>query len=346
MIRISDKSQCCGCTACMSICPAQCIIMRRDREGFDYPMANPDLCISCGKCEDVCPMSHAKDAEGPVETLAARVPDHTENNPSGGVLPALAANVIDEGGLVYGAVMNPDMTVSHTDASDMQVVERMLGAEYVQSELYASFEEVRYELEAGRKVIFTGTPCQIAGLRAFIGHDVPELLLVDFACPGVPGPGLWEKYVKAIAPNHPARSRDSYELLYQQNMTLRPSCYQCPFRKGSSGSDLTLALLQNVAEALPELADSKPVTLIRVHSDKGRKSISAIGLPLKPVDPVLALRGNKAFEGDIPVPERRDEFFKGIHSAKDIIKYMQGFVVKESIPAKIREAVRSLLTKN
>jgi hypothetical protein len=107
-----------------------------------------------------------------------------------------------------------------------------------------------------------------------------------------------------------------------------------------------LALLQNVAEALPELADSKPVPLIRVHSDKGRKSISAIGLPLKPVDPVLALKGNKAFEGDIPVPERRDEFFKGIHSAKDIIKYMQGFVVKESIPAKIREAVRSLLTKN
>lgn len=374
MIRIDDKAQCCGCTACMNICPVQCIVMRRDREGFDYPVANPDLCISCGKCEDVCPMTHTADSSAPLLTLAARAPQFMEKSSSGGIFPVLASEVTGQGGKVYGAVLNPDLTVSHIDASDMQGVERMRGSKYVQSELYASFEDVKYELSEGRKVMFTGTPCQIAGLKSYIGKDEPGLILVDCACHGVPGPGLWEKYVKALSEKYGMQindirfrakdrswrkydfvisdaeksvvtphSKDPYMLLFLQDMTLRPSCYQCPFRKGRSGSDLTLADLWNVSEAAPEMDDDRGVSLILVNSEKGRETIA--GLSAKEIDPLLALGRNGAFAQTLQIPQRRNEFFQGLHSAKDLIGYMKGFVVRTPLHKKIYRSLHTVLSK-
>ena len=112
MITITDKSLCCGCTACMSACPAQCIVMRRDREGFDYPVINsPDLCLECGKCESVCPVLNPLETAGPLEALAVRSQKWLEGSSSGGVFPALAEEVISDGGVVFGAVVNDDMTV-------------------------------------------------------------------------------------------------------------------------------------------------------------------------------------------------------------------------------------------
>ena len=373
MVRIDDKAQCCGCTACMNICPVQCIVMRRDREGFDYPVANPDLCISCGKCEDVCPMTHTADSSAPLLTLAARAPQFMEKSSSGGIFPVLASEVTGQGGTVYGAVLNPDLTVSHTDASDMQGVERMRGSKYVQSELYASFEDVKYELSEGRKVMFTGTPCQIAGLKSYIGKDEPGLLLVDCACHGVPGPGLWEKYVKALSEKYgmqindirfrakdrswrkydfvisdaeksvvTSHSKDPYMLLFLQDMILRPSCYQCPFRKGRSGSDLTLADLWNVSEAAPEMDDDRGVSLILVNSEKGRETIA--GLSAKEIDPLLALGRNGAFAQTLQIPQRRNEFFQGLHSTKDLIGYMKGFVVRTPLHKKIYRSLHTVLS--
>ena len=144
MIKISDKSLCCGCTACMNACPVQCIVMRRDREGFDYPVANPDRCIGCGKCEAVCPVLHPSDVVEPLEVLAARSGEYVAASSSGGVFPELARIVLDDGGVVFGSVMNDDMTVGHADAEDMAGVERMRGSKYVQSDLYGTFEEAKY----------------------------------------------------------------------------------------------------------------------------------------------------------------------------------------------------------
>jgi coenzyme F420-reducing hydrogenase beta subunit len=297
-----------------------------------------------------------------------------ERSSSGGIFPVLASEVVCQGGTVYGAVLNQDLTVSHTDTSDMQGVERMRGSKYVQSELYASFEDVKYELSQGRKVMFTGTPCQIAGLKAYIGKDDPNLLLVDCACHGVPGPGLWEKYVNALSekygmqikdirfrgkdrswrkydfvisdadssvvtPHH----KDPYMLLFLQDMTLRPSCYQCPFRKGGSGSDLTLADLWNVGEVAPEMDDDKGVSLILVNTEKGRKAIA--GLPVKEIDPLLALKRNGAFAQGVQIPQRREEFFLGLHSAKNLIGYMKGFVVRTPLHKKVYRSARTMLSK-
>ena len=132
-------------------------------------------------------------------------------------------------------------------------------------------------------------------------------------------------------------------LLFLQDMTLRPSCYQCPFRKGGSGSDLTLADLWNVVEVAPEMDDDKGVSLILVNTEKGRKAIA--GLPIKEVDPLLALKRNGAFAQGVQVPQRREEFFQGLHSAKDLIGYMKGFVVRTPLHKKIYRSIHTMLSK-
>ena len=376
MIAISDKSLCCGCTACMNACPVQCIVMRRDREGFDYPVANPDRCIGCGKCEAVCPVQHPSAAAEPLEVLAVRSDEYVAGSSSGGVFPELAKKVLDDGGVVFGAVLNDDMTVGHTDAEEMSAVERMRGSKYVQSDLYGTFEEAKYYLEEGSKVLFTGTPCQIAGLKSYLGKPYDGLIAADCACHGVPSPGLLEKYVDALCRKEGAAvgslkfrdksagwmhyqfaystadvtvakpyRKDPYMALFIQDMTLRPSCYRCPARKGRSGADITLADLWSVAEVLPEWNDDKGVSMVLVNSDKGRDILYETGITMKKVNREEAVKNNGGFAGSIAMPERREEFFKGYHSAPDLIRYMKGYVVRRPIMKTLCRAVRSGLSK-
>ncbi len=383
MIRITDKSLCCGCSACMNICPAQCIVMRRDREGFDYPVANPDRCIGCGKCEKVCPVLNPRDVSAPLETVAARKDEFVDGSSSGGVFPAVAEAVVKAGGVVYGAVVNDDMTVGHADAEDMAGVGRMRGSKYVQSDLYGTFDEVRYCLDEGRKVLFTGTPCQIAGLNSYLGKHYDGLLTADCACHGVPSPGLWEKYVKALEASAGGKmksvrfrdksrswmhydftcsfdaagneahyrkpyNRDPYMALFVQDMSLRPSCYKCPARNGRSGSDLTLADLWNVKNVMPDLNDDRGVSLVMINSVKGRMALSDAGLAYAAVDASDAVKNNGGFAETVRMPQNRAEFFKGVHSASDLVKHMKKYVVRRPVKdfiRKLRHALSSFKRK-
>ncbi len=370
MIKITDKALCCGCTACVNACPVQCIVMRRDREGFDYPVANPDLCIGCGKCEKVCPVLNPAEASEPHLALAARSRKYMEGSSSGGVFPALAERIIAEEGVVFGSVFNPDMTVGHADAEDMDSVGRMRGSKYVQSDLYSTFEEVKSCLSVGRKVMFTGTPCQIAGLKSYLGRGYDGLLTADCACHGVPSPGLWEKYLKALEQKHgfkisdvrfrdkrhgwrnydfviasgdqevvTGHSVDIFMSLFLQDMSLRPSCYDCPARNGRSGSDITMADLWNVAEAAPEYDDDKGVSLLLVNTSKGRTAVEESDIESTSLDKVLAMKRNAGFAEHISRPERRTEFFAGVHSAHDLITYLDGFVKRDSFFTKVRRTL-------
>lgn len=376
MIRITDKSQCCGCSACVTACPAQCIVLRRDREGFDYPVADPDRCINCGKCTAICPVLNPGECLEPSEALAVRKEEYVRDSSSGGVFPSLAEAVLKKGGIVYGAVLDADMTVCHSEAEDMAGVERMRGAKYVQSDLYSTFEEVKDALSAGRQVLFSGTPCQAAGLRAYLGGSHEGLLTVDCACHGVPSPGLWEKYVKALEASCGGRMKyvrfrdksrswmhydfvydagggeirreyvdDPYMALFVQDMTLRPSCYDCPARNGRSGSDLTLADLWSVKSAAPELDDDRGTSLVMVNTEKGRMALAGSGISGIPVDLEEARKNNGGFSVHVSVPERRKEFFAGYHSVLDLVGYMRGFVVRKSVCQKIYAGIRSSLSK-
>ena len=375
MIQISDKKKCCGCTACVNACPVQCIVMRRDREeGFDYPVANPDICIGCGKCEAVCPVLNPMDTREPMAAYAVRCDEYVAHSSSGGVFPALAKAVIDEGGVVFGAVMENDLTVGHTEAETMQEVERMRGSKYAQSDLYSVYFDACEYLKAGRKVIFTGTPCQIAGLKKYLGCDYDGLLTVDVACHGVPSPGVWEMYVKDMQErcrmmidevNFRDKSRswrhysitckgssvrsvkaceDPYMALFMQDMTLRPSCYDCPSRGGRSCSDLTLADLWSVASSAPQVNDDKGVSGVIVNSEKGHELLERIHPETMLEVPVEVVKAeNGGFAEGIPMPEKRAEFFQGLRVAGvNVYKHMKVYVVAKPLHVRLYRKVRSI----
>lgn len=381
MIQISDKTRCCGCTACVNACPVQCIVMRRDRvEGFDYPVANPDLCIGCGMCDSVCPVLNPLETHDPITAYAVRSEDFLEGSSSGGVFPALAKAVIDDGGVVFGALMENDMIVGHAEAETMEQVQRMRGSKYVQSDPYSSFYDAKEYLKQGRKILFTGTPCQIAGLKKYIGGDQESLLTVDIACHGVPGPGLWDKYLEALqkrtgktisSVNFRDKSRswrhysftcfgqdnetvmsvkaadDPYMALFMQNMTLRPSCYNCPARGGRSCSDLTIADLWSVAYATPEFNDDRGVSGVLVNSQKGQDLISKITVKTVSELPVAAVKSeNGGFAQTLAVPEKREEFFNGLGAANvDVYKHMKSYVIRKPLPVRIYKNLRSALSR-
>lgn len=372
MIRISDKSLCCGCSACVTACPASCIVMRRDKEGFDYPVANPDLCLDCGRCESVCPVLNPMSEAESRDAYAVRVNEYVEGSSSGGVFPVLAESVIGDGGVVFGSVVDTDMTVGYFEAEKMDEVERMRGSKYVQSDLYSTYDDVKLYLEEGRRVMFTGTPCQVAGLYKYLGGDHDGLVTLDFACHGVPGPGLWAMYVKALEKKNGSRMKavrfkdkskswrhyefttsfgsreymdDPYMALFVQDVTLRPSCYNCPASGGRSHSDITVSDLWSVAKVAPVFNDDRGVSGVYVNTSKGDEIFKRCVRDYVQVDMEMARMDNGGFKGTCAVPERREEFFKGLHSATDLIAYMSSFVVRRPLPQRIYRKLRKLLSQ-
>lgn len=377
MIRISDKELCCGCTACVSACPAGCIVMRRDREGFDYPVANPDMCLQCGLCEKICPMQNPAQKVEPMAAYAARSESKTKGASSGGVFPLLAQEVIKNEGVVCGAALDRSCIVEHREAETIEELAAFSGAKYVQSELYSIFEDVKCRLKEGTMVLFSGTPCQIAGLKSYLRDEYENLYTVDIACHGVPSPGLWEKYKTALEKQYSSnlknvefrdqsngwrryniryefadrtvkvpRHKDPYLTLFLQDMTLRPSCYDCRLRNGRSGSDITLGDLWSVAQTAPKMNDDNGVSGVLINTEKGRELWAKIAedLTLQQLTQSDVAKDNGGFsEKATTIPEKREEFFKGVHSAKNLSKYMRSYVVRKPLLSLYRN-LRSMLS--
>lgn len=306
---ISDKRTCCGCEACAAICPKQCIRMAEDDEGFRYPITDPSLCTDCGLCERICPEQHPAAVRTPLECYAARArnAETCAAASSGGIFPLLAAETIRAGGVVLGAAFTPEGEVAHRQAATLEEIQPLAKSKYVQSRLDGCYKEVAALLREGRRVLFTGTPCQIAGLNAYLGTKRSEhLLTAECLCHGAPSPGLWRRYLREISGGRrilridfrdksrggwrnynltiqteggtrslPAR-KDPYMKGFLRELTLRPSCYACPFKSGRSGSDLTLCDLWNVAEAAPAFDDNRGVSLVLVNTAAGAELFRAL----------------------------------------------------------------------
>ena len=197
MITITDKHDCCGCSACAQICPKGCITMRDDGEGFAYPEVDAAACINCGLCEKACPLLGELEERSPLDMLAAKNRNTGERtgSSSGGVFIALAKEVVGNGGVVFGAVFDDEWQVMHTAAETIEELGPMQGSKYVQSRIGSTYSQAAKLLKEGRRVMFTGTPCQIAGLRAYLRRDYDKLLTVEIMCHGVPSPGVWQRYL-------------------------------------------------------------------------------------------------------------------------------------------------------
>lgn len=314
MIRITDKSMCSGCTACLAVCPHQAISMKPDALGFLYPEVDTDRCTDCGLCEKacdfVCSSSIVASVPDEIHVYAAMNKDASvlESSQSGGVFSALAKKIIYEGGTVYGAAFNPDFTVSHMRADTLEGCRAFRGSKYVQSNLSDVFKKVRRDLAQGRKVLFTGTPCQTAGLTAFLPeHLRTGLLAVDFICHGVPSPFVWRDYVSYMKRKGELSSvsfrdksvggwkihaesfayadgrkvvRETYKVMYYKNVMLRHSCASCPYDISRRRGDLAIADFWGLEEAMPHLDGVQGASMVLPFTEKGRLVLEEVSADL------------------------------------------------------------------
>jgi coenzyme F420-reducing hydrogenase beta subunit len=201
MVLFKSKKDCCGCAACMNVCPKQAITMKADQDGFIYPEVNNDSCIECGLCKKVCVFqSIPVTANGPIATYAAinKNKEVLSSSASGGIFGALASMVLEKKGVIFGCAYNKDMEPEHICVDDLLDIKKIQGSKYVQSNINNTYTEAEKYLKEGRWVLFTGTPCQIAGLKSYLGKDYNHLITADIICHGVPNVDFFIGYIQYL----------------------------------------------------------------------------------------------------------------------------------------------------
>jgi coenzyme F420-reducing hydrogenase beta subunit len=299
MIEIKDKRDCCGCWACVQRCPKQCISMTEDKEGFLYPNIDKSKCIDCGLCEKVCPMINQASEHEPIKMFAAKNTDDAVrmSSSSGGVFTSIAEKVIANGGVVFGAKFDKDWTVEHAYTETIEGLAEFRGSKYLQSRIGNAYLQAEQFLKQGREVLFSGTPCQIAGLKRFLRKEYTNLITVDIVCHSVPSPGMWRKYLAENYANEQitavrfrdkvsgwkgysctvATDRKTYTChhddspwmrAFLKDLTVRPSCFNCPAKCTHSSADITLGDLWGITQLCPEIDDDCGTTLVIEHNDR------------------------------------------------------------------------------
>lgn len=305
-----NKTNCCGCTACENICPHNAIKMKPDTLGFLYPEVDNTLCVDCGLCEKVCAFHKQYDRKLNLPFPMAYAVRHKEVNEiessqSGAAFIALSDWILDQGGIVYGVGYKDHFRVVHKKALTKKERNEFKGSKYVQSDVNTVFSQIKEELRNGRVVLFSGTPCQTAGLSSYIGAKLrTNLYLVDIICHGVPGPFIWQDYIKYLEekeglPLTFVNFRDkrlggwassiesfqfadghthTYSYKFYTNITLRYSCGICPYTNLQRPSDVTVGDFWGVehTNAFSFAKDSKGCSLVLVNTEKGEYWFSGI----------------------------------------------------------------------
>lgn len=343
------KSELCtGCAACANSCPRQCIQMIADAEGFLRPVVDTRRCIDCGVCQKVCPILHPNACDNPTVAYAAIHKDENirMESTSGGVFSFLCQWIFDHGGVVFGAAYTDNFSVEHRCVRSMDELSALRTAKYAQSQIGDSFQKVRQLLADGQYVLFSGTPCQIGGLRTLLGKDYERLVLVDLICHGVPSPAVWSRYVdyrsktdaSGATPvsinlrsketgwpgysvhfdygngtHYSARNtEDPFMRCFVGNLCLRPSCYDCQFKGTFRSSDFTLGDYWGVWSQLPDYNDGKGTSIVLVHSERGRRIWSDIDAQVQSqkVDVAHCMDENISAIQSSKLPEKRSAFMQ------------------------------------
>ena len=346
MIEITNKEMCCGCTACVNACPLNCIEMREDPEGFRYPYVDKNACIDCKKCENVCPVKSNSISNNMPAAFLARTKDAAllKRCTSGGVFTGISQEFLEHGGIVYGVVYDEHFVVRHDRISKTSDIYKLPGSKYVQSELGNTFSLVKNDVLEGKRVVFCGTPCQVAGLVNYMGKRYENLLLVDLVCHGVPSPKLWKKYVSYLENKHGKlefanfrSKRLGYHVsvmeerfesgkvqfgsartnlmskIFFRNAADRPICYTCPFKTVSRCSDLTIFDGWHASQYVDGLIDDdEGYTIILVQSQIGMKYLENIeNMELHEIDVNRAIElDGKMAVNSVKRPESRDGFYE------------------------------------
>lgn len=300
----TDSLECTGCEACVAICPCKAIQMKEDKFGFLSPTIVEEKCIHCNLCEKVCPVLKPIINSLDICSYGFKNSDEAirEKSSSGGLFSALAYKTIVDGGCAVGCALDKNCrNCRHIVIDRLDELEKLRGSKYFQSQIKDVYIQIKAILETGKRVLFSGTPCQVAGLKSYLNKEYDNLLTVDFICHGVASPMVWEKYVdyeenrkkskissvsfrdkttgwhgfslKIVFDNGICNvipcSASIYMQGFLQDLFLRNSCYRCHFKQSNYYSDITMADFWGIDEIKTELDDNKGVSLAVVHSDKG-----------------------------------------------------------------------------
>lgn len=311
MVVIVDKKKCCGCSACFQKCPKHCIEMIEDEEGFLYPRIDSKQCVDCGLCEHVCPIKEEKEMNEQIsEAYAAYAKDNNlrHNSSSGAIFSVLAKEVLNRNGVVFGVAYDDHFATHHIYIDNISQLHLLQGSKYLQSRIEDTYKKAEYFLKQGRVVLYTGTACQIAGLKRYLGKEYSNLFSIDVLCHGVPSPKVWRRYLDELQEKYNSKVQqvffrnketgwknysinisfenkceykshhrdDIYMKLFLHDICLRPSCHECQFKKFPRVSDLTLGDCWGIEKHMPDMDDDKGTSVIVVHTERGKEMLEYI----------------------------------------------------------------------
>lgn len=349
MIEIKDKKDCCGCWACKNICPVQCISMPEDAEGFRYPTVDKDKCINCHLCEKVCPIIHAE-ADKPNEKQRAYLLQHKDKevllqSASGGAFTAIASWVIRHGGVVFGAAYDKDFQVTHQYVETYEDLKIFRNSKYVQSYTGDALKQVKDFLKQGRMVCYSGTPCQLEGLLRYLSKPYDNLITIDVMCHSITSPKIFRMYVAEMKKkygddlsNIMFRDKSPYGYKYSQmsvykggkqvyregvdtdvylrsffsDVNVRPSCYDCKFKKQHHLTDFSIWDCFDVYRFSSKLDNDKGVTRILANTEKAQLILKEIQEDTTVMEiPVEdAVNGVHEMLHSVKMSSRRERFFE------------------------------------
>lgn len=331
------SSQCYGCGICATECPTNAISMVKDKKGFWFPQVDKNKCIECGKCNTACPIKiEAQKNESTIYQVANKSAEILLRSQCGGVFTTVSDYVLKQNGVVYGAIIdNNDFAVKHVRASDKNTRDLMCGSKYVQSLIERKiYETLESDLNNGKYVLFTGTPCQCAAVRKNYGK-YKNLIILDFICHGVPTPELWGRYLKHISEKHNAmitkamfrnkRCRkvgnhtesywsddnteyleNDYAALFYSHLAHRDTCFECQFANSNRYSDLTMGGFLEPSDFEAEFDSS----MLIINTIKGRKVFEEIKTELDWVESKLGFYKNQpCLYHPVSKPQMYDAFW-------------------------------------
>lgn len=353
---VEDK-KCCGCGACYNICPAGAITMEENNEGFLSPVINEDKCTNCGLCLKACPSLNVKykNTKEP-ECYAAMADDEIRmNSSSGGMFTLLAKYILDKGGYVCGAAFKEDWSVHHLIVDNKDDLDKLRGSKYVQSDTEKCYSEIKQLLNQDKYVLFSGCPCQVAGLYSYLGKDYDKLYTVDIVCHGTPSPKIWQKYLeeydkaniskidfrdksvfgwsttmniymKSGEEIHLLPHEDSYYRAFLPNISLRRSCGNCKYAKIPRVADITIADFWGIEKYSSKLNDKKGTSLVLINNDKGRIIFDNLKFQLLESVPIkYAINSpNHPLSKSSRLHNNRSKFFNLVsnHTVTDSVNYV------------------------
>lgn len=320
--------------------------MEADNEGFFYPTVNNNVCVNCGLCDLVCPiLTNPERTRREISTYAAQNYNTIlrEQSSSGGIFTLLAERTLQNGGVVYGAAFDESCySVGHIAITNVEELYKLRLSKYLQSDKKNIFADTEKELKAGKQVLFSGTPCEIAGLKCYLGKEYGNLLCIDLACHGVPSQKIWESHLKSFEKKFGgkvnevnfrdkthnirhhriiqtaegkeiifSKATDPYMLLFLRNYSLRPACYHCSFKGDNYYSDITLGDFWGIESVYPEMQDGLGTSLVITRTEQGLNALYEIEsqIHLKKTEFSIAARNNTALVDSVKEPQDRNDFF-------------------------------------